>query len=189
VYTLNRFESALIQNVESILDGKPLPASPEKCSMRSNLERGSFSRLLCGSLVVRYSFQSPRESVKDHRMERVLFHLNGTPVAGADLLLSAAGLALVLLAIMAWSLAARARASSREALASAERQREMFHAMEEIARQNAGLTGSVRGVAEGLGSRQADLARLVAERLDAVGTRVGAGLEASGRTAGEHLAK
>jgi DNA recombination protein RmuC len=122
-------------------------------------------------------------------MERVLFHLNGTPVAGADLLLGAAGLALVLLAIMAWSLAARARASSREALASAERQREMFHAMEEIARQNAGLTGSVRGVAEVLGSRQADLARLVAERLDAVGTRVGAGLEASGRTAGEHLAK
>lgn len=95
-------------------------------------------------------------------MERVLFHLNGTPVAGADLLLGAAGLALVLLAIMAWSLAARARASSREALASAERQREMFHAMEEIARQNAGLTGSVRGVAEVLGSRQADLARLVA---------------------------
>ena len=44
-------------------------------------------------------------------------------------------------------------------------------------------------VAEVLGSRQADLARLVADRLDAVGTRVGAGLEASGKTAGEHLAK
>jgi DNA recombination protein RmuC len=90
---------------------------------------------------------------------------------------------------MAWSLAARARASSRETLAAAERQREMFHAMEEISRQNAGLNGSVRSVAEVLGSRQADLARLVADRLDAVGTRVGAGLEASGKTAGEHLAK
>jgi len=122
-------------------------------------------------------------------MERVLFYLNGTRIAVADLLLGAAGLALVLLAIMAWSLAARARASSRETLAAAERQREMFHAMEEISRQNAGLNGSVRSVAEVLGSRQADLARLVADRLDAVGTRVGAGLEASGKTAGEHLAK
>ena len=122
-------------------------------------------------------------------MERVLFYLNGTRIAVADLLLGAAGLALVLLAIMAWSLAARARANSRDTLAAAERQREMFHAMEEISRQNAGLTGSVRSVAEVLGSRQADLARLVADRLDAVGTRVGAGLEASGKTAGEHLAK
>jgi len=122
-------------------------------------------------------------------MERVLFYLNGTRIAVADLLLGAAGLALILLAIMAWSLAARARASNRDTLAAAERQREMFHAMEEISRQNAGLTGSVRSVAEVLGSRQADLARLVADRLDAVGTRVGAGLEASGKTAGEHLAK
>jgi len=122
-------------------------------------------------------------------MERVLFYLNGTRIAVADLLLAAAGLALVLLAIMAWSLAARTRASSRETFAAAERQREMLRAMQEISRQNAGLTGSVHGVARVLGSRQADLARLVAERLDIVGTRVGAGLEASGRTAGEHLAK
>lgn len=122
-------------------------------------------------------------------MERVFFHLNGTPIAGADLLLGAAGLALVLLVIIAWSLAVRGRTGREDALLSIERQREMFRAMEEIARQSAGLNGSVRGVAEFLGSRQADLARLVAERLDAVGTRVGAGLEASGRTAGEHLAK
>jgi DNA recombination protein RmuC len=122
-------------------------------------------------------------------MERVLFTLNGTSIAVADLLLGAAGLALLLLTFVAWSLAARTRASGRETLAAEERQREMFRAMEEISRQNAGLNGSVRGVAEILGSRQADLARLVADRLDAVGTRVGAGLEASGKTAGEHLAK
>jgi DNA recombination protein RmuC len=122
-------------------------------------------------------------------MERVLLVLNGTRIAVADLLLGAAGLALVLLAIMAWSLAARSRASNRETLAVTERQREMLRAIQEISRQNAGLTGSVHGVAEVLGSRQADLARLVAERLDTVGTRVGAGLEASGKTAGEHLAK
>ncbi|WGJ14121.1 DNA recombination protein RmuC [Methylocapsa sp. D3K7] len=122
-------------------------------------------------------------------MERVVFTLNGTSIAAADLLLGAAGLALLLLVSIAWNLASRARMGRQEALASVERQREMFRAMEEISRQNAGLNGSVRSVAEVLGSRQADLARLVADRLDAVGTRVGAGLEASGKTAGDHLAK
>lgn len=122
-------------------------------------------------------------------MERVVFTLNGTSIAAADLLLGAAALALLLLAFIAWNLTARARMGGQEALASVERQREMYHAMEEISRQNAGLNGSLRSVAEVLGSRQTDLARLVADRLDAVGTRVGAGLEASGKTAGDHLAK
>jgi DNA recombination protein RmuC len=122
-------------------------------------------------------------------MERVVFTLNGTSIAAADLLLGAAGLALLLLAFIARNLTARARMGGQEALASVERQREMYRAMEEISRQNAGLNGSLRSVAEVLGSRQTDLARLVADRLDAVGTRVGAGLEASGKTAGDHLAK
>ncbi len=122
-------------------------------------------------------------------MERVVFSLNGTPIAVADLLLGATVLALLLLVYMAWSLRSRTRMDGGEALASLERQREMFRAMEEISRQNAGLNGSLRSVADVLGSRQVDLARLVADRLDAVGIRVGAGLEASGKTAGDHLAK
>ncbi len=122
-------------------------------------------------------------------MERVVFSLNGTPIAVADLLLGATALALLLLVYMAWSLRSRTRMDGGEALASLERQREMFRAMEEISRQNAGLNGSLRSVADVLGSRQVDLARLVADRLDAVGMRVGAGLEASGKTAGDHLAK
>ena len=122
-------------------------------------------------------------------MERVVFSLNGTPIAVADLLLGATALALLLLVYMAWSLRSRTRMDGGEALASLERQREMFRAMEEISRQNAGLNGSLRSVADVLGSRQVDLARLVADRLDAVGIRVGAGLEASGKTAGDHLAK
>ena len=122
-------------------------------------------------------------------MDHILFHLNGTPVAGADLLLAAAVLAFVSLAWMAFSLAARAKAGPTESWAASERQRTLFQAMEELSRQNAGLAGSIHSVAEILGSRQADLARLVAERLDVVGTRVGTGLEASGRTAGEHLTR
>jgi DNA recombination protein RmuC len=115
-------------------------------------------------------------------MERVLFFLNGAPIAVSDLLLGAAALALLLLAVMAFS---PRRGRARDARAAAE----MDRAMAEIARQNAELTGRLRSVAEFLGSRQTDLARLVSERLDAVGDRVGFGLEASSQTAGAHLAR
>jgi DNA recombination protein RmuC len=122
-------------------------------------------------------------------MERVLFSLNGTPIAVADVFLAVAALALYLLAVIARSLARRGRTEREETYAAVERQREILHALADASRHNAGLGGSVRGMAEVLGSRQADLARLVSERLDAVGTRVGSGLEASGRTAGEQLAR
>jgi len=122
-------------------------------------------------------------------MERVLFLLNRTPVTISDALLGAAALALLLLAMAALNLGRGARGRAFDAFAAAERQRDMERAMAEIARQNAELTGRLRSVAEFLGSRQTDLARLVSERLDAVGDRVGLGLEASSRTAGAHLAK
>src|SRR5579885_3673306 len=122
-------------------------------------------------------------------MERILFTLHGTPVAASDLLLAAAALALALLAFMAVNLARRGRLEREGALAAAERERVILQALSEFSRQSAGLNGLVRGMAEVLGSRQADLARLVSERLDTVGTRVGEGLEASSRSAGEQLAK
>ena len=42
-------------------------------------------------------------------------------------------------------------------------------------------------MAEWLGSRQADLARVVSDRLDSVGARLGAGLESQAQTTGESL--
>ncbi|MCI0601167.1 MAG: DNA recombination protein RmuC [Beijerinckiaceae bacterium] len=107
----------------------------------------------------------------------------------SDLLLAATALALALLAMIARSLARRARLESEAASAAAERQREILHALAEASRHNAGVGDAVRGMAEVLGSRQADLARLVSERLDAVGTRVGMGLEASGRSASDQLSR
>ncbi len=104
-------------------------------------------------------------------------------------MLAAAALALALLAFMAVNLARRGRLEREGALAAAERERVILQALSEFSRQSAGLNGLVRGMAEVLGSRQADLARLVSERLDTVGTRVGEGLEASSRSAGEQLAK
>jgi DNA recombination protein RmuC len=122
-------------------------------------------------------------------MDRVIFLLAGAPVTVAQLLLAAAALALATLLFMALSLGRAARQRALEAAEAAERQREMKQAFSQIARQNAELSGRMRSVAETLGARQGDLARFVAERLDQVGARVGAGVEASGKSAGEQLAK
>ena len=116
-------------------------------------------------------------------MDRVIFLLDGAPVTAAQLLIGAAALALAALFFTALGLGRAAR--RREA----ERQREMDEAFSLIARQNAELSGRMRSVAETLGARQGDLARFVAERLDAVGARVGEGIAESGRSAGEQLAR
>ncbi|MCC2101653.1 MAG: DNA recombination protein RmuC, partial [Hyphomicrobiales bacterium] len=59
----------------------------------------------------------------------------------------------------------------------------------ELNRASAELAGRMQTVAEVLGSRQSDLARVVSERLDAVQHRVGQGLEQASRTQGENLGK
>jgi DNA recombination protein RmuC len=61
--------------------------------------------------------------------------------------------------------------------------------MGELARNGSELAGRVQAFAEAVGSRQSDLSRLVSERLDAVGMRVGQGLENQSRATGDHLAK
>ena len=116
-------------------------------------------------------------------MDRTVFLLDGAPVTAAQLLIGAAALALAALFFTALALGRAAR--RREA----ERQREMDEAFSLIARQNAELSGRMRSVAETLGARQGDLARFVAERLDAVGARVGEGVAELGRSAGEQLAR
>jgi DNA recombination protein RmuC len=119
-------------------------------------------------------------------MDRVIFLLAGAPVTAAQLLLGAAAVALATLLFIA---AGMSRATRRRAFEADERQSEMERAFALLARQNAELSGRVRTVAETLGARQGDLARFVAERLDQVGARVGEGVAASGKSAGEQLAK
>jgi DNA recombination protein RmuC len=82
--------------------------------------------------------------------------------------------------------ASRARRAREEARAC---QSETEARLEAISRAGAELGGRMQTLAEVLGSRQADLARLVSERLDTVGARVGAGLELSAKSTGETLTK
>ena len=80
-------------------------------------------------------------------------------------------------------------ARQREAEAALERQEAIEARFAGLAQASAQLHGRVAGMAEQLGSRQTDLARLVADRLDSVGARLGAGLEVQAQTTGESLGK
>lgn len=122
-------------------------------------------------------------------MDRLLFSAGGLPVTLAHALFAAVALLLLLLTIATVALIRGSHARTRVAEEALKRQREFDERMGELARNGSELAGRVQAFAEALGSRQADLARLVSERLDAVGTRVGQGLESQTRATGDHLAK
>ena len=80
-------------------------------------------------------------------------------------------------------------ARRREAEAADERQEAIEARFAALAQSSAELGGRLSGMAEWLGARQTDLARVVADRLDSVGARLGAGLENQAQTTGESLGK
>jgi len=115
--------------------------------------------------------------------------IDGVPIflpqaLGAALALLAALTFLTLIAL--WRAGAARR---REREAAEERQEAIEERFAELAKSSAELNGRVAGMAEWLGSRQADLARVVADRLDSVGARLGAGLESQAQTTGESLGR
>jgi DNA recombination protein RmuC len=117
------------------------------------------------------------------------FYFAGTRISAVDLALAGAGaLVLVLLSVLIVLL--RGVRHNRLARIEAEaRAREVDSRLASLAQASAELTGRMQTVAEVFGTRQADLARLVADRLDSFGHRVGQGLEASTRSSTENLMK
>jgi DNA recombination protein RmuC len=115
--------------------------------------------------------------------------IDGVPIflpqaLGAGLALLAALTLLTLIAL--WRAGAARR---RERQAAEERQEAIEERFAALAKSSAELNGRVAGMAEWLWSRQADLARVVADRLDSVGERLGAGLDAQAQTTGESLGR
>jgi DNA recombination protein RmuC len=94
---------------------------------------------------------------------------------------------LLLFALIAMMRGGSAR--RREAEAARELQEAIETRFAALAQSSAELNGRVAGMAEWLGCRQTDLARVVADRLDSVGARLGAGLETQAQTTGENLGK
>ena len=122
-------------------------------------------------------------------MDKVLIIVGDVPVTALQALFGFAGLCLLLLGWVALSVLGSNRRRALEAAVSAERQRELDDKLAEMNALNAEMTGRMQTMAEVLSSRQSDLARLMSERLDAVGQRVGQGLEAGAKTTTDHLAR
>jgi DNA recombination protein RmuC len=122
-------------------------------------------------------------------MDRTLLVIAERPISLFEGLLAAGAMAFILLAIIAISILRSARASRLTALLAAERQRELDDKMAELNASNSEMTGRLRQLGEMVSTRQADLARLMNERLEAVGQRVGRELEHNGRTTADHLSK
>ena len=122
-------------------------------------------------------------------MTQTLLFVGAFPVSFGEALEAAAAAILLLLALLVVGLA-RARALRvRERDAAEARQRELEARMLDLARSGAELNGRLQSMAETLGARQADLARVMADRLDTVSARVGAGIEAAAQTTGVNLGK
>jgi DNA recombination protein RmuC len=119
-------------------------------------------------------------------MDKLLSAAAGAPASPLALL---SGVTLLIVIFVAGAVLIANRARWREAVAAGERQRQLDEKMAALAQVNAELTGRLQTMAEVLSSRQSDLARLVSERLDAVGTRVGQGLETSAKSTGDQLTR
>jgi len=122
-------------------------------------------------------------------MNEIAFTLLDRPVTWAEAALGFGGLSLILLlmAVVAGWRGGRSRAI--EAAMATERAREMDDKVAEMNRQQAELAGRMQSMAEILSTRQGDLARLVAERMDGLRQQVGAGLERNVQQTTESLGK
>jgi len=122
-------------------------------------------------------------------MNQIAFVLLERPVSWAEAAFGFAGLTLVLLVLALFSSWRGQRRREMEATIAAERAREMDDKVGEMNRQQAELNGRLQTMAEILSTRQGDLARIMADRMDGLRQQVGAGLEQNVRQTTESLGK
>lgn len=122
-------------------------------------------------------------------MNQIAFVLLERPVSWAEAAFGFAGATLLLLTLALLSSWRGARRRELEAAMAAERAREMDDKVAEMNRQQAELMGRMQTMAEILSTRQGDLARIMAERMDGLRQQVGAGLEQNVRQTNESLGK
>lgn len=122
-------------------------------------------------------------------MQAIAFTLGGRALTYAE---AALGFGVAVVALLLW-LALGFRQASREraieAAAALERVREMDDKVAEMNRLQAEMTGRMQTMAEIFGSRQADLARAISDRMDGLRAQMGQGIEAAGQRTGESLQK
>ena len=117
-------------------------------------------------------------------MGTTLFILDGIRIGPAEIL-SAAGLALMI--VLAVVLTRAFRRQGSDSARHAQRAADLEARLAEMVRVQADTAGRVHMMGETLSGRQAELARLVGERLDAVTHRIGQSMTESGRHTMESL--
>lgn len=122
-------------------------------------------------------------------MDRVLFTLGDTPVTLELALLGAAALLLVLLAATLLISLRQARQRAAEAAAAAAHSAETERHLADLMRIQSEMTGRMQTMSEIFGSRTSDLARLVNERLDSQGQRIGQAMQETSAKTTESLTK
>jgi DNA recombination protein RmuC len=119
-------------------------------------------------------------------MSGVLFSLGSIPVSATEVLLAGAILLLVVLAIALWR---SARSRAHEAAEQAQHTGELEQRIGELIRTQAETAGSLQSFATMLGGRQAELSRVVSERLDTVSHRLGESMTNTARATNESLSQ
>lgn len=118
--------------------------------------------------------------------DQALFQIAGHSVSLAETLAGAGALVVLFVLVALLRAGAERRAEAEDAAFRAEEAERRLAGLERL---QAEAMGRLEAFATALGARQSDLARGVAERLDAVGERVGDGLAANGKATAEQLAK
>ena len=119
-------------------------------------------------------------------MSTVLFSLGSIPVTATELLLAFAVVLLLVLAIALWR---SARSRANEAAEQALHTSELEERIGELVRTQSETAGSLQSFATMLGGRQAELARVVNDRLDSVSHRLGESMANTARATNESLSQ
>jgi len=122
-------------------------------------------------------------------MSEIFLTLGGLSISAGEALAAFACVALALLAGIAVMLGRATRARSIEAARHDLHAGELEERIAEIVRAQAETAGRVHTMGEVLSGRQAELARAVSERLDAVTHRIGQSMQVSTQSTMENLTK
>lgn len=122
-------------------------------------------------------------------MNQAFLTIGDSVVTVSQALAAGAAALLVLLVLMVLQNAQAARNRAVEAAGAVERQRELDDKVEAMNRLQAEMTGRMQTLAEVFGSRQADLARLMSERLDSVRHSMNTSLTETAQKSAETLGR
>ncbi len=114
-------------------------------------------------------------------LNQTLIMIGDWPVRAIDALLGFGGLVLILLLVIAITIARSGRRGAELAMAQAIRAEELEERLSEMLRAQSEATGRVDAMGQALAGRQAEMSRAVNERLDSVTHRVGQSMEQTTR--------